>query len=173
MTRWPLAAIPLGLLAALAAAQPDTAPSTRPATRPAASVDDAFDNLLPDADRPIPQPLRPIPKPGAAPVYDATGGANAVAPGAPQSPLIREGTLLVDRLGRLVRRDGWDEFAFQSDGAAMADPPMVLLPNGTLMLLENAAAAAGRDVLFRVTGTVTEFRGRNYLLLDKAVQTAP
>lgn len=184
MPRWTLGLLALAPFAGLALAQPmiqpaASEPSTRPAispsTRPvtsARSVDDAFDNLLPDADRPTPQPLRPIPKPNAPPVYDATGGPNAVAPGAPQTPLRREGTLLIDRLGRLVRSDGRSEFAFSADGSTMADPPMVLLPNVTLTLMEDAADAAGQEVLFRVSGTVTEYRGRNYLLLDKAVQTA-
>ena len=187
LTLGPLALVPLAALAAFAQSPEQPAiqpaiqpPATRPsgiqpATRPvttARSVEDMFDNLLPDADRPAPAPLRPVPKPNAPPTYDATGGPNAVAPGAPQTPLVREGTLLVDRLGRLTKTDGRDEFAFQADGATLGDPPMVLLPNATLALMEDAAAAAGQEVLFRVTGTVTEFRGRNYLLLDKAVQTA-
>jgi hypothetical protein len=59
------------------------------------------------------------------------------------------------------------EFTFESDGQNMQDPPMILLENLKLMAMENAVNGANTDLKFRVTGPVTEYKGRNYLLLEK------
>jgi hypothetical protein len=113
------------------------------------------------------------PLPADTPVVDATSGAGAVAPAAPNVKLVREGTYVVDRVGRLRKSDDGlhQELVFDSDGVAMQDPPMVILQNLTLMQMENATVTS-RDRKFRVTGMVTEYRGRNCILLDKAVPVA-
>jgi hypothetical protein len=49
----------------------------------------------------------------------------------------------------------------------MQDPPVVILPNLSLMKMETATAGMSRDLRFRITGEVTEYRGRNYVLLRK------
>jgi hypothetical protein len=110
-------------------------------------------------------------KPDSPPETDATSGKGAVKPGAPAVTVLREGTYLVDRVGRLTRSaDGATaEFSFESDGAALQDPPVVIIPNLKLMAMEDAANAINRDLRFRVTGMVTEYRGRNYVLLEKVV----
>ena len=94
--------------------------------------------------------------------------AAGVAPGAGGS-LMDEGAYVVDRVGRLVMKAGRPTLAFEADGRAMADPPVGLLPNRQLQRLEASSASAGSTGRFRVTGQVTTYRGRNYLLLDKAV----
>jgi hypothetical protein len=35
--------------------------------------------------------------------------------------------------------------------------------------METAVNASSRDLQFRITGMVTEYRGRNYVLLEKVV----
>ena len=78
---------------------------------------------------------------------------------------------MIDRVGRLTRTpDGqsW-EFNFLADGQAMSDPPMRVLPNQKLSLMEDELQTAGRDLKFRISFTVTEYRGRNYALIDKAL----
>jgi hypothetical protein len=35
------------------------------------------------------------------------------------------------------------------------------------LALENAVSGASRDLRFRITGMVTEYHGRNYVLLEK------
>ena len=114
---------------------------------------------------------KPLAKPETPPETDATSGKGAVKPGAPGVSVLREGTYLVDRLGRLTRGpDGATaEFTFESDGAALQDPPVVIIPNLKLMAMEDAAQTINRDLRFRVTGMVTEYRGRNYVLLEKVV----
>jgi hypothetical protein len=116
------------------------------------------------------RPLAPLPAPSVGAV-DRTSGPGAVAPSAPVVNLLREGTFLVDRVGRLSRNaDGSQaEFSFESDGTAMQDPPVVIVPNLKLMQMEDAVANNPRDLRFRVSGSVTEYRGRNYILLEKVV----
>jgi hypothetical protein len=147
------------------AAQPTTRPTTQPSAK--LSADDMLKQLL-TPSRPIVKPLEPLPDP--TPAIDPNTGKGAVAPGAPTKALIREGTMIWDRKGRLSRTpDGQHEFLYDADGKAMQDPPMIILPNLALMSMENAVKSAGRELRFRITGVVTEYGTRNYILLDKAV----
>ncbi len=102
---------------------------------------------------------------------DAATGKNAIAPGASAMTVMREGTFIVNRVGRLTRSaDGQQmEFTFDADSKAMKDPPLVILPNLKLMQMENAVSGNSRDLRFRVSGMVTEYKSRNYVLLDKVV----
>lgn len=169
------AALPLIVLTPLALSQSAAPPATAaaPTTRPAPKAVDADQTLnrMLRPTTPVAKPLQPLPS--DTPVVDANSGKYAVAPGAPNVKLVREGTYIVDRVGRLRRTDDGqhEEFVFDSDGAAMQDPPMIILPNLALMQMENAAQTS-RDRKFRVTGMVTEYRGRNCILLDKAVPVA-
>jgi hypothetical protein len=167
-TEFPSAIVALVLLAitSLSIAQ-TTKPAAAPTTKPAGSTAEQMLNqmLAPNADG-----TRPIsPAPGGA--SDATTGANSVAPGAPTVTVMREGSLIVDRTGKFIRsNDGqqW-EFMFDADGRALQDPPVVVLPNLTMMAMENYATGTSRELRYRITGEVTEYRGRNYVLLRKAV----
>ncbi len=163
-----IAVIALSSLA-IAQTKPMTLPTTRPTGGGAPNVPPSqlLDSLLkpPSASG---QPLQPIQE---GPVPDATTGKNAVAPGAPQLNLMREGSYLVDRTGRLTRgADGQTaELSFDADGKAMKDPPMVILPSLKLKQMEGAVTGSQRDIRFKVTGQVTEYKGRNYILLEKVV----
>jgi hypothetical protein len=163
-----IGAIVLGITFVVQCASAQTTQPTQPsATMPA---EQKLDEML----RPPPgssSGARPLqPQPGPTPI-DVTTGAAAVAPGATTMPVIREGSFLVDRMGRLTRSaDGLNwEFTFESDGRAMQDPPVVLLPNLKLMAMEQAVKSSNRDLKFRITGMVTEYNGRNYVLLEKVV----
>ena len=149
---------------------PATAPATAPTTEPAArslTAEQMFSRML----RPSPSVARPLQPTPDGPAPDKTSGVGGVAPGAPTLNVLREGTYLVDRVGRLNRTsDGSQaEFTFDSDGKTMKDPPVLILPNLKLMSMENAVSSANRDLRFRITGMVTEYRGRNYVLLEKVV----
>jgi hypothetical protein len=103
-------------------------------------------------------------------MVDNTSGAAAVAPNAPTMPLLREGTFLVDRTGRLGRSvDGLPEYRFDSDGRALRDPPVLILANTKLMQMEEENKRSNRDLRFRITGVLTEYRGRNGVLIEKVV----
>jgi hypothetical protein len=166
--------IALTTVAPLAAAQARPTAATQPTTRPAGTTTQPLppgqllDSLLkpPSAAG---QPLQPIQE---GPVMDVKTGNAAVAPGAPQINLRREGSYVVDRTARLTRggTDGQQsELTFDADGQAMKDPPMIILPNLKLMQMENAVTEGAKDMRFKVTGLVTEYKGRNYILLEKVV----
>jgi hypothetical protein len=105
----------------------------------------------------------------AQPSADRTSGPGALPPKAPVVNVLRERSQIFDRVARFTHSsDGMqEEITLESDGTAMQDPPLILLPNLKLVALE--AAAADRNARFRVTGTVTEYRSRNYILLQKVV----
>ncbi len=138
-------------------------------TRPAKPADSesTLDQLLKSTG----PAARPLPAVADAPAIDATSGKGAVVPHAPPQNVLREGTFLVDRVGRLQRSaDGQQtEFHFDADGKTLRDPPVVIIPNLKLTQMENAVSGSARDLRFRITGMVTEYHGRNYVLLEKVV----
>jgi hypothetical protein len=148
-------------------------PASQPTTRPAGSgvkpvpPGELLDSLLkpPSTSGQVLQPIQ------EGPIPDASTGNNAVAPGAPQLNLLREGSPIIDRTARLTKSSDsqFSELTFDSDGKTMKDPPMLILPNLALMRMETAVAGASRDLRFKVSGTVTEYKGRNYILLEKVV----
>jgi hypothetical protein len=138
-------------------------------TQPITPAKDVLNNMLqPTGTTGSARPLQPG---SAGPAVDASTGAGAIAPNAPQLNVIREGSYIVDRLGRLSQAaEGQGmEFVFESDGQALRDPPVVVLPNLKLMLMEDQIKETRRSLKFRVSGMVTEYRGRNYVLLEKVV----
>ena len=161
-----LSLLALGIIAAGVLAQdaPPTNPATQPAEVPAA---DLLNQMLKPPGQ-APAPLQPIVFP--PPVNNVTGGA-AIAPNATTMPITREGTFITDRTGRLTKsQDGTsEEFTFDADGQAMQDPPMVILPNLKLEMMEQAVSGSNRDLKFHITGMVTEYHSRNYLLLERVV----
>jgi len=46
---------------------------------------------------------------------------------------------------------------------------MVILPNQKLMIMESTIKNASKDLKFQVSGMVTEYNGRNYILLEYVV----
>ena len=152
--------------ATLLLADPTTQPST-PATRPTTRSIDAEKKLEAQlGHRPgTARPIQPIP--GQNPSQE--NPLEQVAPEVPLVPLKREGNMVSARIGRLERGEEpnvW-EFHFESDAKALVDPPMILLPNLKLAAMQDNVKSAGRDLRFKVTGTITEYRGRNYLLVEK------
>jgi hypothetical protein len=119
---------------------------------------------------PTDKPLAPAPTSHV----DATSGSASAAPAAPVVKVLREGSFIVNRTGRLTKSaDGQQmEFTFDSDGKTMKDPPLVILPNLNLMAMENVVTGSARDLHFRVSGTITEYKSRNYILLEKVVVVA-
>jgi hypothetical protein len=150
--------------------QPDSAPTTNPSQPPAADqilsqmLHSTGDDHSSAAAAPPSTPAAPQPAAAINPSNDA------IASGA-TSATIREGTDIVDRMGRVRKSNDTqqEEFVFESDGRALQDPPVILLPNLELMLMERAINASSHDLKFRITGTVTEYHARNYILLEKFV----
>lgn len=108
----------------------------------------------------------------AAPQTDLASGSGALPPKAPAVMVLPERSQIFDRVCRLSRSaDGMhEELTLESDGTALQDPPLIVLPNLKLMSLEGASGDP--TARFRVTGMITEYRGRNYILLQKVVVMA-
>ena len=78
--------------------------------------------------------------------------------------LMPDGAPLVHRPGRLTRDGHWWTFAFESDDPENPEPPMRILPNQSLELMLQALNLGKHGLVFVVSGEVTLFKGRNYLL---------
>ena len=90
-------------------------------------------------------------------------------PAAPEAQY-REGTFLVDQIGRLTHnKKGEPIFVFEKGGKTVQ---VTLMANSDLARMEDAAVA-GVEPQFRVTGMMTEYRGKNYLLIDRVVLVQP
>lgn len=151
------------------------AQSTGPTTRPAPdsgsqlknlSGDQVLDQMLKPPANPS-QPLQPVPD---RQVTDKSSGSAALKPGAPKVLLKREGEYLWDRTARITHTaNGQTELTFDSDGKALRDPPMIALPNQMLQQMEDQVSGSSRDLKFHVSGMITEYRGRNYILILRSV----
>jgi hypothetical protein len=158
--RW--TAVILALMIASSAFAQTTRPTTRPTEPP--SPDMMLRQLLSPA-RPSAKPLEPV----TFPQEDQTS-KTAVAPKVETQNLVREGSFIPERIGRLTRTtEGQAELTFEADGLALKDPPMIILPNLNLMRMESMLKNASKDLKFHVSGTVTEYNGRNYILLEYVV----
>jgi hypothetical protein len=141
--------------------------SAPPATRPATSSAEQMLQQMLQPQAQGAQPLQPLPD--QIPT-DTTSGGGAVAPMATTQPLAIEGRLILDRLGRVTRsfsNPNVTEFTLDADSSGYQDPPMILLPNTALQTLEDQVINSYRDLKIRVSGEVTAYRGRNYLLLSR------
>jgi hypothetical protein len=148
-----------------------TGPTTQPSPDSGAplknlSGDQVLDQMLKPSPNPS-QPLQPVPD---KQVTDKSSGSAALKPGAPKVVLKREGEYLWDRTARITHTaTGQTELTFDSDGKALRDPPMIALPNQMLEQMEEQVSSSSRDLKFHVSGMITEYRGRNYILLLRSV----
>ncbi len=167
LSGWLIAQTAPAVLPTTSAAVPATQASTRPGRQ---SAEEMLSQML----RPTTQgaaPLKPVADGGGGIVNHNTGPF-VVVPGAPTLNTLPEGTLITDKIARLTRTDdgrGWD-LTFVSDGRVLQDPPMRVLPNQNLMRMTNAMVGSSADLRFQVSGEVTEFENRNYILIQKAAQ---
>lgn len=84
--------------------------------------------------------------------------------------LLPEGYYIADRRGRLIiTNNNYPVFVFESDGKALADPPIKLLPNSWLEKMESDVAASSEPIIFRISGEVTCYHNQNFLLLRKVL----
>jgi hypothetical protein len=139
------------------ASTPPQAPSKPVADEPAASSSEGVLREL-TRNRPAKPLLTPVPR------EESSSDTQSVAPTAEESAVSDRPGLMVDRLARAVRgADGeWWEVRFESDNT-LRERPMRLLP---CRLLEQAQKAPGRIV---ISGEITHYKGRAYLLLRKVL----
>jgi hypothetical protein len=180
------AAEPVGPKLVAAETEPEPASKPAPETKPSDAVADA------SAKPGIPgtQPISPDEiikrllqdRPGE-PVLPTPRAVAAVAPAASVAPARNTGEVaaagkevVIDRLARLVKERGgdWWEAHFESDNT-LEDQPVLLLP--CLVLERNAERLTtgneGGYVKFRLSGELTEYKGRQFLLLRKVIIERP
>ena len=147
-----------------------SAAAQQPATSQAAPEQPTQETILEELlkDRPTNAPISPT-VPGRAPEPAEVAATQPAETGVSAGHLLPDGYIISKRMGRLVREGAWWVFAFESDGKAMQDPPMRLLPCKWLEHMESASGGGTRGVRFIVTGRVTAYRGMNYLLSENVL----
>jgi hypothetical protein len=148
-----------------------TAPATQntPQTAPAPttnSAEAALNNLLNTATSAPAAPAVPASSEPANP--NVTSPLPGVAPNQPAVSRLREGQPVWNRVGRLIKDNTGNGylFAFEADGKALQDPPMPLLPCRMLEQMEAASTGATVATKFKISGQVTEYHNKNYLLIN-------
>jgi hypothetical protein len=138
---------------------PPAPPTDQPPGQPTAEeVLRAFEQ-----DRPKNEPLTPVDVSLATP-----GGKEDPAAKRPRARY-PDGYMLTERAGRITRDGQWYIFSFESSSTAFEEPPVKLLPN---LMLERAAfeIQGSPNLVFVVSGEITDFNGENYLLLRKLLR---
>ncbi len=90
----------------------------------------------------------------------ASGGNDAGA----ARTLIPDGSPLMERPGRVILREPWWTFVFESDHPEHPELPMKLLPCRSLGQMVEATRPGSSGLVFIVSGQVTVFENENYLL---------
>ncbi|MBN1556026.1 MAG: hypothetical protein JXA11_14880 [Phycisphaerae bacterium] len=145
---------------------PDDSPTSQPTSQPAADTTGSL----------ITQMLRD--RPGRAvriapsPKRKAEENVESVAPAGrtPFSPGKRD--LVVDRIIRVIREPDsqWWQARFESDNT-LREPPLRILPGLRLEWIKQMMADSGKsDMLLRVSGDVTYYKGKRYLMLRKVLR---
>jgi len=167
------------------------APSnTKPSLPAAPAADPRIEDLIQDLETMrgparVMDPTDPDPSIAAtpstppAPGLTATTPPGATPPDAPREgieALTREGTLIVNRRGRLTRSaatGGRIAMAFDNDPDSPGPGTMMILPCALLRSMEEVVATKGDDTAFQISGRVLVYDGQNYLLpvLFQARQT--
>jgi hypothetical protein len=83
----------------------------------------------------------------------------------------RDGYMIIDRVGRIhFDPEGLQWlFTFEADGGSLLEPPLTLHPCRLLEIMENAVERSSESLRFRISGQISQYQGRNYLLLRKVL----
>ncbi len=179
-----LAAAPFAAGAALAAPSTSAA-ATTPDPQPPSPPADAADQ--PGLPTPVaPTPVTPNPEVDQI-VKDLEQAATRRTPIGPTIPpstrsptpggsalaprLLREGTFLSNRRGRVSRNDrGESLITFDADAQGRAEPPMMLHPTQNLASAQRLIERSDVPVTLIVSGQVFAYHGRNFLLLSRPAE---
>lgn len=82
----------------------------------------------------------------------------------PSGARMREGTRLAEMVGTIVQNGNRYQFLDEKQGQ-----PLTLLENLALERVLRIQQAYFGTIRWQISGTVTEFRGQNYLLLERAM----
>ena len=81
----------------------------------------------------------------------------------------QDGYVVTDRVGRVryYADEGYWFFSFEADDSSLAEPPVALHPCQLLEEIELVTIRAGETRKFRVSGEISKYQEKNYLLLHK------
>ncbi len=82
----------------------------------------------------------------------------------------RQDTILADRTAFLAKQDDQPVFILDALGRSAPKTSLRLLPCETLELTEKRQSAELEQPTFKIAGIMTEYKGNQYLLLQKATQ---
>jgi len=103
-------------------------------------------------------------------LLDTRPEEEASARGASLRPLLPDGAAIISRPARVVRIGKRYDLVFESDHPDNPEPPLTLLPNLNMERMLEAVRGDNHGQVFRVSGDVTQFLGRNYILVRSAPQ---
>lgn len=120
-------------------------------------VEPTIEQIISELDRTL--GTRRATNPAAAATTEQLTGENLAA-------RVRPAGFMTARRGRIVRASGGEPtFVFDSGAAGdVPEPPMTLLPCANLAAIESISERLGESATFTVSGQVTVYKGRNYLL---------
>ena len=138
------------------ASQPSTQDTSTTLRKPAQA--NILKGLLRQAERP--EPIRPA--------ESAAPKKGAVTKGADGLPLLMEGTMLVERPGRLIHEDGRAKLVLFADTDSQSPRTVEIVPGQLLEAMEREERAGFSE--FIVSAEVTRYKDRNYLVLRKILR---
>ena len=144
---------------------PPTPASTQPAATPRASTLPSAASVLQGIlrDKPAEESLAPSQDQGSPIAQPVIAGVATESTA--RRPAARGIRSIIGRAGsRGIEKTGVMIFVFDSDGKQMTDPPMGVIPCRYLRaLMEDKSDHGSTAVKFRISGEITEYRGKNYL----------
>ena len=85
--------------------------------------------------------------------------------------MLKRNSILTDRTGLIVEQvDGWTVFVFDALGRKVQKNSLRLLPCQILQQAKRTQADELEQLRFKVAGIVTEYKGRTYLLAQRATR---
>ncbi|MCG3136381.1 MAG: hypothetical protein HJJLKODD_00213 [Phycisphaerae bacterium] len=153
---------------AVTKSQPATTDSTSSSADAADNILDLMEEKSPTATPLEPDAMEPNDEP-PAPASEETRPLVLEE----TSKLWPEGSLQVDRVGRLVREIDWWTFAFESQSDREGERSVRIVPNLALQEMERLSASGQRPQLFRITAEVTNYQGQAYFVIRRIMLLPP
>lgn len=104
-------------------------------------------------------------------IAQRSGGVVAKIPA--EQHRLPEGYVIGSRVGRIEREGDWFIARLEHREGMPDAPPLRVLPNRELAMVEAILGEAPEVRQYLLTGRITEFQGTNYLLLEHVAQVVP
>lgn len=141
-----------------------TAPLTPITTRPTYSrIQQVSDDLVDESRRDVIL-LPSIPGETGQEQADRSVGSRKRVPA--DTPLLPEGYVVASREARIQRQGDWLVAELAKREGLPDSPPLRVLPNQQLSMLQAVMAQSSAPAGFLITGRITEFLGANYILIE-------